>query len=477
MRCPGFLRAVVLLSISLGIARCSGRPVALTSRLSASQARADLEQLRDLLYGGHPMTFTDRAGLTAEFDRQRAALTDSLTVLDFYRVTSCIVAMVRCGHTELSLPDEMRDDLYRSGHFLPLDVRVIRDTLFVYRSYASNTNVAAGCVIVSINSVPAEAILNRLRGSVPADGAMPGKRDFLLNGRFSDYYLRFVEDTPSFEIEYAIPPGDPETHTAMIRADTWKNIRTAAKSDTCRWEEEAVVASVADDGTYAVLRIPFFDYGDERERFRRIVDSFFATLSERRVGSLILDLRGNQGGDAYSAAYLLGYLLRESFRYFSPSSTFLLGDLKEPQPIHEHRFAGNLYVLTDGGCCSTTGHLCALLRYHGVGTFIGAETGGSYLCHGGFREHDLRHSRLHLLLPQATFIAAVEGLPRDRGIPPHHVVAPSLSDLLNCNHRVLDSAVHLARAAVGSGRAQGPQKRRDSDDRGTMEPAREGREP
>jgi hypothetical protein len=90
---------------------------------------------------------------------------------------------------------------------------------------------------------------------------------------------------------------------------------------------------------HGILRIASFDFRDtaRRGKFEAFIDGFF---------------------DAGTPGY-------PELRLIKPA---------------RNKFSGTMYVLIDGGCFSTTGHLCSLLRYHGIGTFIGEETAGSFAC-------------------------------------------------------------------------------------------------
>jgi hypothetical protein len=54
-----------------------------------------------------------------------------------------------------------------------------------------------------------------------------------------------------------------------------------------------------------------------------------------------------------------------------------VGDLKKTQPVPDYPFSGDPFARIDGGTYSTTGHFVSLLKGHGVGIFIGEESGGS----------------------------------------------------------------------------------------------------
>jgi hypothetical protein len=111
--------------------------------------------------------------------------------------------------------------------------------------------------------------------------------------------------------------------------------------------------------------------------------------------------------------------------------------------VAENLFTGKLFILIDGGCFSTTGHLCALLKYHEVGVFLGTETGGSYACNDASQGHRLKHSGIELNLPNFTFRVAAVGLPRGGGIAPDHVIQPTIFDLIEGRDVVLEAALRL----------------------------------
>ena len=80
----------------------------------------------------------------------------------------------------------------------------------------------------------------------------------------------------------------------------------------------------------------------------------------------------------FCAAHLLSYLADESFTYFEkPYGKF--AELAEPVSVQEKRFRGNLYILIDGGCFSTSGQFCSLLKFHKIGQLIGSEPGGAHI--------------------------------------------------------------------------------------------------
>ncbi|MHC4676690.1 MAG: hypothetical protein ACYTBZ_29755, partial [Planctomycetota bacterium] len=142
------LFAVLLISL---LCRCGDQPRDLADKYSTAQLREDFAQLRQLIEQNHPLYFTDRNQMNESFDIQYALLQDSLNILDFYRIISPANSAVRCGHTRLSLPESIENQLFNDGNYLPFDIQVIRDSLVILENLSEDSTIAAGCLILSIN--------------------------------------------------------------------------------------------------------------------------------------------------------------------------------------------------------------------------------------------------------------------------------------------------------------------------------------
>ena len=213
----------------------------------------------------------------------------------------------------------------------------------------------------------------------------------------------------------------------MARAPTRERSRTAAPS----FASHPSISTIFRDG----------------RRSRSSSTRFSTRWPSRGVRDLVLDLRGNGGGDPYNAASLLEKLITKETAYFD-AGTSGYADLRAIQPAR-NGFTGNLYVLIDGGCFSTTGHLCSLLRFHGIGIFIGEETGGSFTCTDNSREIVLRNTGLVLRLSTTVFSTEVSGLTPGRGISADHEVVSTIDDRL----AGIDAAMVFARRLVERHRA------------------------
>jgi C-terminal processing protease CtpA/Prc len=198
----------------------------------------------------------------------------------------------------------------------------------------------------------------------------------------------------------------------------------------------------SDDNSYAVLTIRDFSYYDDPGAFRKPVGDFFARLARDDIRALIIDLRGNDGGDPYCSSFIASHVINTPVRYFGAIS-FSYSDLIRSMPVPRNVFTGKLIVLTDGRCFSSTGHLLSLLRCHRRGIFVGEESGGSSVCNDASRMHVMKHTGLRLNLPRRSFATTARCLPIGRGIPPDVEVRPTIHNLIAGRDVVLETAISL----------------------------------
>ena len=183
----------------------------------------------------------------------------------------------------------------------------------------------------------------------------------------------------------------------------------------------------------AVMRIPSFAKGHLRPAE---IDAAFDTLRTHNVRRLVLDLRGDQGGEPRSAKRLLAHLLDRPFR------------LVRKGPHHgrvsplSNRYTGALCTLMDGGSFSVTAMVLAQLEAHQRGPLIGSESGGCRtVISGSGRTMVLPNTRIACTISRKDWWlvdAAVDGF----GVRPTHPIAPPAT-LPGCGDAALKKALEL----------------------------------
>jgi hypothetical protein len=138
------------------------------------------------------------------------------------------------------------------------------------------------------------------------------------------------------------------------------------------------------------------------------------------------------GGHPIFAAQLFSYLTDQEFTYFQRNPDVVdFEPLFNPMQANPLHFEGNLFVLVNGKCLSTTGHLISLLKYHTQAKFIGEEPGSSYLCNDFSTQIKLPNSGIEANIPRTTFITAVEGFDDKLPFPVDYLVEIKVQDILN----------------------------------------------
>lgn len=396
--------------------------------------------------------YTDKAALQTALDEGRAALTSWMTELEFYRVLNPIVSLLECGHTTLSLSTATDSDITTDGRFVPFTVKLIDGVLYVHQVPAGSS-IPAGSEIVEINGRTGDEIVGLLIDNLSADGTNLTWKISAINRSFARLYHRNIDESSRFSVTFREAGAVVET-SAMVEGISdaeWVAVRNsppAGNDGIGTWSFEQ---------DHALLKIQSFNFYDPAgmQRFRGFVDAFFAELSTRRSPNLILDLRGNGGGEPRIAAHLFRYLIETGYPYFAQNSAFY-PELKLTQTPSTNAYHGPLFVLVNGGCFSTTGHLVSLLRFHNIGRLIGEETGGSFSTTSNNSTATLGNTQLRFSYARNTFTTAVSGLTPGRGIFPHDPVSPTLDDYLQERDAVMEYALSLFRVSEPLGIVRQP---------------------
>ena len=341
----------------------------------------DFDRFAEILLTRNPLAFADKAELTQFIRQQREVLQDGMSELDFYRILTPIVVKVRCGHTGIFLSPAGQTRLNSSQRYLPVLVRIAAGRLFVISPLGSE-ELQPGSEISAINGRPSAEIIARMYDNITADGANVTRKTYVASRVFNDLYSLFIDDHPDFRVEYR-DAARGVSGTVELEGISKATLEREAAGAGFPYglPEQGPAYSFSPSSTghseAAALTITTFLFLQGRPDYEAFIDRCFDALAEKKTRALILDLRGNWGGDPEASSYVFARLIRTPARYFA-EGTPLYGALAKPMPPAPNAFTGMLLILTDGACFSSTGHLCSLLRFHGRGLFVGEETGGSW---------------------------------------------------------------------------------------------------
>lgn len=402
-------------------------------KFTQNELQEDLNQLRKMIEDMHPSkyVFTKKPVFDALFDQQYNKITGVMTLEEFHRIAAPVVTTIGCGHAKIKMPNNYWDSV--NEKLLPIKINIVGGKAYVLDHYKSSQPIAKGNEILSINGNSISEIVETIMPAISADAHNEAAKLRRLNFFFATLYSVEFGNSDTFYVNYI---SNGAIKTAELKPITIDVI------DEYNSEFVGLEFNILEDKNTAVIFIRTFSYYQERETFYTFVDDAFAQIKEKNIGNVILDFRGNGGGDPYCAVHLLSYLAHKPVPYFSEVYRNY-EKFSEPVPLAKNHFVRKLYTLIDAGCFSTTGHLSALMKYHKIGTFIGIETGGTYTCNDASRTMELRNTRYRIKMPRKAFSVAVKDLPRNRGIIPDHHVSPSVQDVLEGKDTIMEYALDI----------------------------------
>lgn len=388
----------------------------------------DLKQLENCIMKENPFYFSDRESLSQLFLTAYEKIEDGMTELDFYRLVNPMIVEVGCGHTNLSISEALVRNREKSAKFFPLKVTLVDNELYVLEDDTAK-GISAGDKIKSINGKTSDEIIDTLMKNISHDSIIEAKPRYILSKHFNSRFYDFVDNSESFHVK--LMRRDGSSNTADLQAKPRQEFNTTAWGlHFAEYQDSNYYESMIYED-YAVLTIHCFA-PEKQNKFDDYINEFFLKLREQNISKLIIDLRGNYGGSPFMAKTLLSHLITEQTSYFNcdlPRLHNLLGFQKPISPA-ESPFDGDLVVLIDGACFSTTAHFCSLIKHHNLGTFVGSETGGTYVCTDSSKDTVLKSTRMRLHYSTLTYKVLGQGLSKNSGILPDLSISPSIENLL-----------------------------------------------
>ena len=430
--------------------------------LTAQQALEDLNTLQRNLRDYHPgfYRYTTEDSMAYYFKMAQKRVKKSQKVTDLYKEVTHLLSKVRCGHTRPSLPRAANDAFKADQPFLPIAVKYLNKQLFIERMH-ENGELERGDEILSINGKSTVAITKEIFEHLSADGFIETSKYRLTERNFRYYYQLYIApDTDRYRLK--VKKLDGREVEVSLMGEAWE----ALESLDLPAAERAVLRLEHREG-YSYMKIgTFVSYylngaGLDYEDF---LESSFAELKEKGSQHLILDLRGNGGGDDNYGALLVSYFAKAPFRYFERIEVTDqyegYGEIEKQegrrlmtshkglsiwQP-QSNRFEGKVYVLTDGRSFSTCADVSTVLHHHGWATLVGEETGGGYDGNTSGYSKTLRlpNSKITVNLPMWMYTTANIGHEYyGRGAIPHVPITQTVEDYLKGKDVVLEKAKAL----------------------------------
>jgi len=442
---------------------------------TVEELKQDFSALRSSLEESHPglYLYKSKSIVDSIFNANYSSLNNAMTGREFMLLTCRVTSQIGDGHLRVVPPKIQLDSLDFGPTAIPFNVYCIDNKLYVRKNYSPlDDKELLGSQIISINDHSIEGFMKEYLQIFPSDGNNLTHKYRLLSS--SRYFTRYFSMLYGYSEQYKVDfiSLNETTHkTKTLQGLTFDNLLKIADErypDKIE-EQKPAYFKISEDKKYAYLKIKSFDKGQYKKNkmnFEKFLKATFKKMESNNVQNLIIDVRDNGGGTDEYGRILFSYFVNQPFDYYkslrmnkesfdcfkytsrpdmkAPTGMLKLnkegtfdnvqhpnvGKQKPLSPI----YAGNIYVLINGWCFSTTSEFLSQLHFHSKAVFIGEESGGGYYgnCSGPTPDFTLPNTKVRIEIPLMNYRMAVENYQYlDRGLIPNYTVTPSLIDKIN----------------------------------------------
>jgi len=448
----------------------------LSSTLSKKKALRDYETFMDLI-DAHPDPFRHitEEDFYKRVDKNKSEITDGINTLEFYKLLSEVMALIKDGHSSISLPRNYLKNVRKESGAFPYKVHVSNeDRLYIVKSYSEENKIPAGTEILAINEMPISSFIETVDPYISYE-RMPF-RNVILELSFESHLLLAFGTTTGIQLEYK--------EGAEVKNELVKNIDYKLWEKEIKSDREDRENRIADGRPYqykkiadgiGMLSIYSFSVPDIN-KYEFFLRKTFGEIAKDDISYLIMDVRGNFGGYPKVSAMLIHYLTNTNFKtmavsqmkiskayrnYFKNNMGGLagytgaigrtsayqvdlntimrgkIGDfnveeaifIEEPESMN-NEFNGILFLLADRRSYSAASSFAAIFNCYGFGSIIGEETGGTNVFHANAIGDVLSHSKIYVNIATTKLFCTCIG-ETDEGVQPDFPVSPSVLQLVN----------------------------------------------
>ncbi len=471
----------------------------LDKKIPPSQLRKDIDFTNRKLQRFHPNLYwyISKEQLDYKFDSLKTAISEPLTPNQFFFRLAPVIASINEGHLRLrSVPkryskSEEKEFKKKKPLFALMDYKIIDDRIFVKENKENLANIKAGTEILKINEENVSDLVRKYKKLYSSDGENKTFQKYFINLAFFNYYtlengyldsvkLKTVCDNVIKDVKIK---REKKVKTDLLQDIDLPKVTADQKLrdyDKISKSYNRTLTFLKSDSSVAHLKIKSFSATFAKKFYANT----FRKIKNANSSYLILDVRDNLGGSLSEINALYSYLTDQKFtlikvpemtsktsglhqNYFRGQSVFtgiltapaypfflagnyLLSSKKKnkyyfrefasrPTKPKQNAFKGKIYVLVNGSSFSASAILAAKLKYEGVATIVGEETGGANDGTVSGVNNTVILPNSHLALPIGLFLIRpnIEFENKKRGVFPNFPVDPNYNDIFGTDDRIL----------------------------------------
>ncbi len=405
-----------------------------------------------------------------------------MTELQFgWNIIAPLLSNIHCGHTSFSMSKGW-------NHFIknkkipsfPLSLRAWKDSLVVLGIFDNKDSIfKRGTVITAINDIRNKELLHYMFGFLSQDGYENSINYLRLSTAFPYYHRNIYGLYKNYSINYIDSTGNEKRkiiHYFNPAPDTTKKASDSLKAITRKIEKprhkkftrkerlkNLRSLTIDEPKSTATIELSTFSKGHLKSFFKRS----FNKIQKNNIKNLIIDIRGNGGGEISNYVALTRYIRNTKFkvsdtseakvRSLAPYTSYIrqgfltniglkLVTRKKGGEYHfkywenhlfspkqKDHFNGNAYVLTNGYSFSASALFTAAVKGQSNVKIVGENTGGGWYGNSGIfiPEITLPNTKLRVRLPLFRIVQYNHPALKGTGVPPDIRVDPTLRSITN----------------------------------------------